>query len=281
MLLDAIRPSSRRAVPFPISAQDTSLPVTRRCPQPSRCEVSRRDTSLLVSPRCPCLHMQAPLEPRHILYACPDSKASMALTMDQWGDRYSAEASASALSQAMRLVRASIGTAAVPAAVPAAVADAWAPAPPSGAADSDGPPNGDASDDDEATVRRLLRSVPETEARALTRGPSTALVGLVAYAPRAAVRLRLRLAGAAVVSSPTAGVTHAVLPPSSAADHSAAGVRAALTRARIEAAEHGGGALGVSAWLVSEAWLDACEIREEKAEEAPYALREGRAPAAE
>ena len=86
--------------------------------------------------------------------------------------------------------------------------------------------------------------------------------------------MRLRIAGAAVVAAPGAGVTHAVLPKRAATDGTAATTRMKLTTCRIGAAEAGGGR-GKMAYLLSEEWLDACEAKGVCVPEQPYAIHEG------
>ena len=98
---------------------------------------------------------------------------------------------------------------------------------------------------------------------------------IVAYSPRTAVRLRLRLAGARVVASPTADTTHAVLPVSSLIDGTCASLRYKLTALRVDAAAGSGS--GVNVHFVSEAWLDDCEACGCRADEKKFALREARA----
>jgi hypothetical protein len=127
----------------------------------------------------------------------------------------------------------------------------------------------------EAMVAELLRQLPEADVTRLCRGASRCLMGLVAWSPNQAVRLRLRVAGAVVVEAPRSGVTHAVLPASSVGDGSCSAARAALSRARVADAE-AGGCGGVAAWLVREEWLSACEHAGARVGEAAYVLREGR-----
>ena len=117
-----------------------------------------------------------------------------------------------------------------------------------------------------------MRALPDDDVATLTAGPATCLLGVVGYAQRPATRLRLRIGGARTVDAPTAGVTHVVLPASAASDGSLASIRAAITRARVDAAAVDGGEGGVSACFVSESWLDACESRGARVEEAEHRM---------
>lgn len=123
---------------------------------------------------------------------------------------------------------------------------------------------------------------------ALIQWPASMLTGVVAYSPRAPIRLRLRLGGARVLEQPdSATITHAVLPRSSLMDGSCAQVRRRLSAARLAATAHGacsdskdGSAGAVSAkhgyaWLVEESWLRACEADGRRAEERKFELHEG------
>ena len=111
----------------------------------------------------------------------------------------------------------------------------------------------------EAIIQRSLKELNDIDVRRVcSGGPLNALLGLTAFSPRAATRIRLRLLGASVVSVPTAQVSHAVLPSSSITDGSCARVRAALREARMSEAASGGGA-GFYAYIVGEDWLAACE----------------------
>ena len=126
---------------------------------------------------------------------------------------------------------------------------------------------GDEAAADEARVLELLRTLPDEDVARLTAGPTVMLTGVVAYAPSAATRLRLRMGGARVVGTPeAAGVTHAVLPRGALADGTAARVRQQLSRSMGEGDPY--------AHLVSEEWLHACEATAARAEERPHELRE-------
>ena len=100
------------------------------------------------------------------------------------------------------------------------------------------------------------------------RTPLSILRGITAYSPAAAVRLRLRLLGAAVVAAPMAHVTHAVLAGTALADGTA---DALLERLRALRSDDQGDYY--QARLVTEAWLAACEDQGEWLEEEPYKLR--------
>uniref|UniRef100_A0A7S2CBK1 BRCT domain-containing protein n=1 Tax=Haptolina brevifila TaxID=156173 RepID=A0A7S2CBK1_9EUKA len=127
----------------------------------------------------------------------------------------------------------------------------------------------------EQLVLKYLNKLPDDDVSMLTSSPDTMLIhGVVAYSPRATVRLRLRLAGASVVDSPTPNTTHAVLPASSVTDGTCADLRHTLTRLRWEAAPSAGP--GVNAHLVSEAWLDECQAQGRRADETRFALCEAR-----
>ena len=129
---------------------------------------------------------------------------------------------------------------------------------------------------DEQLIAGDLEKLPDDDLAALTRGGTSMLLfKVVAYSPRAAVRLRLRLAGATVVSHPTSGTTHAVLPAPSVADGTCASVRHELSRLRQIAAPSTGP--GLTAHVLSEAWLDECEAQGSRADENGFTLREGRA----
>ena len=92
---------------------------------------------------------------------------------------------------------------------------------------------------------------------------------ITAYSPAAAVRLRLRLLGAAVVAEPMAHVTHAVLAAGALADGTAEALLGQLRALR--SADLGEGYYQVR--LVSEGWLAACEAQGKWVEEKEYSLR--------
>lgn len=241
-----------------------------------------------------------PLEPLYVRYATPDTRDAMGRIMDEWGDRYQQLATADSLKDASSLVkrRTLLGAlGARPSVASAARSGGGTMVPCHGGATTSGvggPPVacGGSTAMTAAAGASSTRSVAEVEAMVLgyldrleddrdlaelRRGPTRMLLSrVVAYAPSAAVRLRLRLAGAAVVSDPEAPgatVTHAVLAPSAIADGSCARVRAALTRARLGATQANGMQVAY-AYILSEAWLDACERAEQKVGEAQYLLRE-------
>ena len=192
--------------------------------------------------------------------------------MDVWGDRYVEDATLESMDFSMQLAArepmvqpsdAAAAAAAAAGVAAAGVAAAIVPAAsttPTIVPATCLPPGGSAAHADDSVVCALMAALADKDAAKIQRGPSAALLGLTAYAPRAATRLRLRIAGAQVVSEPSAQVTHAVLPGSSIGDGSCRAVRAALSRARVHACAGGGGAGGgggggVTAWLVG-AWLD-------------------------
>jgi DNA ligase-4 len=186
---------------------------------------------------CARAKQRLPLEPRFALYASEVARSEMSTVMDEWGDRYREDATLESLEQAMALVR-----------------------------------QRPSHSSCEEHVCKLLKELPDTDAQKVLCGPACALLGVVAYAPRAAVRIRLRIAGATVVAEP-AGATHAVLPASSISDGTCAKTRAALRQARLEIADASDDP-GVTAWLVDEAWLDACEAHGMHIAEAAFALHE-------
>lgn len=100
------------------------------------------------------------------------------------------------------------------------------------------------------------------------RTPLSILRGTTAYSPAAAVRLRLRLLGAAVVAVPMAHVTHAVLAGTALADGTA---DALLEQLRALRSDDQGDYY--QARLVTEAWLAACEDQGQWLEEEPFKLR--------
>ena len=100
------------------------------------------------------------------------------------------------------------------------------------------------------------------------RTPLSVLRDITAYSPAAAVRLRLRLLGAAVVAEPMAHVTHAVLAGGALADGAAEALLGQLRALRSAAP---GDYYQVR--LVSEGWLAACEGQGKWVEEEPYRLR--------
>jgi DNA ligase-4 len=239
-------------------------------------------------------------EPRFTLYAKPFTRDVIAARMDQWGDRYDEPATMEGLRRAMALVRRDACASrprSLPAAAAAGAAAAGGAAPsyralvaagpaaltgsgPSSSSSSSASGVGAAALDaasraDEHSACEMLGQLPDADVARLRSGPASCLLGLVAYAPRIATRLRLRIAGARTVDTPCASVTHAVLPTGSVGDGTCAAVRAALSQSRVEAYEAGGSA-GVSPWLVSEAWLDACEEAGAHVEERPHALQEAR-----
>ena len=129
---------------------------------------------------------------------------------------------------------------------------------------------------DEPGVCEQLKALADEDVVRLTNGSSRCLLGVVAYAPRVATRLRLRIAGAQIADGPSNKVTHAVMPGAAAHDGKCAEVRSALSKARVAAAEETGES-GVAAWLVDESWLAACEKEGVRVDESLYAIREGRA----
>ena len=100
------------------------------------------------------------------------------------------------------------------------------------------------------------------------RTPLSVLRDITAYSPAAAVRLRLRLLGAAVVAEPMAHVTHAVLAGGALADGAAEALLGQLRALRSAApGDH------YQVRLVSEGWLAACEAQGKWVEEKEYSLR--------
>ena len=204
------------------------------------------------------------LEPRYLLYARPDTEQEMLLAMDPWGDRYREPATLATLGQSAALVQRT-----PPSRPPDDLADGR---PCSALVPIDtqhGKPVAPPSSED--WVASDFRLLPEADAGTLRRGITCALLGVVAYSPRAAMRLRLRILGAKPLAEPAAGVTHAVLPEASVMDGMCAKVRGDLTRARVAAADVDA---GISPWIVSEAWVAECECRGAHAAEQPFALRE-------
>lgn len=247
-----------------------------------RAEATKAATYDIVSGQwlldCESADAKVPLEPRYVRYACPETAERMAQLMDVYGDRYFEEATSDSFRTAVKLV----GQARAKAdAASAAAAKGRAGGGGGGAASSTalvavegmGPATARCDDDLLAQIEML----PDADARALTRGPARALLGVVAYSPHIATRLRLRLAGATTCDTPDVRVTHAVLPPDAAGDGTAAAVRAALSSARVASVTSGGGGGGHAAWLVSESWLEACEDATARIDEEGYAIREGRA----
>ena len=248
------------------------------------------------------------LEPRYVRYASADTLSAMATTMDEWGDRYFIDSTRDALAQAMTLVRADRKQKQPQPPQPpqpsqqppqkkqrggsgVILLQEEEPPPPSyaltlgstaGGATSGGgamvTSGGGARGGETVDVAWLLGQIEELadDVGELKRGPGACLLGVVAYAPRAATRLRLRIAGAQIADAPSSHVTHAVLPDSSLRDGTCAKVRHALSAARV--AEAGSsGALGVSAWVVGESWVAACEEAGMNVEEVAHALKEARA----
>ena len=214
-----------------------------------------------------------PLEPRYMRYATPLTKMRMQSSMDEWGDRYAEPATEESLARSSELLRreqvdkrSKLGA-------------------------HHSRTHGSSCDDvlaldDESFALQQLRCLPDADYAALIAGPTSMLSGVVAYAPRAAIRLRLRLAGARVLDVPDfAAVTHAVLPSSSLVDGGCAEVRQRLTAARLamdrRAESDGDASAGAAqakhgyAWLVDESWLVACEAGGRRAEENRYLLCEG------
>ena len=241
-----------------------------------------------------------PLEPLYVRYATPDTRDAMGRIMDEWGDRYQQLATADSLKEASSLVkrrtllgpRPSVASAAgsgggtmVACHGGASSSSGGAPPVACGGSTAMTAAAGASSTRSVAGLAELEAMVlgyldrleDDRDLAELRRGPTRMLLSrVVAYAPSAAVRLRLRLAGAAVVSDPEAPgatVTHAVLAPSAVADGSCAQVRAALTRARLSATQASGKQVAY-AYILSEGWLDACERAKQKADEAQYLLRE-------
>ena len=206
-----------------------------------------------------------PIEPRYVRYASPETDAAMRATMDSWGDRYKEPATQTSLAEATALVRSERRR----------------------ALRQHGQRQHPQQQQQqhalqllhEEKLREAMRALPDDDVATLTAGPATCLLGVVGYAQRPATRLRLRIGGARTVDAPTAGVTHVVLPASAASDGSLASIRAAITRARVDAAAVDGGEGGVecgeggvSACFVSESWLDACESRGARVEEAEHRM---------
>ena len=154
--------------------------------------------------------------------------------MDEWGDRYEALADSASLQSAMDLVRA---------------APLVLGAPPAAAVDDQ------------------LRELEHLEQVGL-RTPLSVLRDITAYSPAAAVRLRLRLLGAAVVAEPMAHVTHAVLSAGALADGTADALLGRLRALRSAApGDH------YQVRLVNEGWLAACEAQGKWVGEKSYGLR--------
>jgi len=234
------------------------------------------------------------LEPRFALYATHETRSEMAREMDEWGDRYKVDATAESLRAATALVRRSVMAHPRLQCYGGGESSGFGNMVPY--ADGGGGGGGGAMVTyagssgskviaapaviDPMQVKKIalqyLNDLPDADHAAVRDDISGTrmLMGVVAYAPRAPTRLRLRMRGAVVVSEPTApGVTHAVLPASAVADGSCAQVRTTITRTRAAAMTDDP---GVYAWLVCEEWLDACEKQGSRAEERQFAMREGR-----
>ena len=192
-----------------------------------------------------------PLEPRYVLLAKRTTREQMELTMDRWGDRYETLADETSLSYAMQLVR-----------------DERAK--PRGAAVGGA---GDSSQEavDAMSVDEQLRGLAHGEQLALCTSLSS-LRGVVAFAPRVAVRLRLRLLGADVVDAPAAHMTHAVLPAGALGDGTAEKLLQQLRELRLPLLQQHGEE-HFQTRLVTEGWLAACEEEGGKADLKPHLLR--------
>ena len=197
--------------------------------------------------------------------------------MDEWGDRYREPATSASLTQAMELVRRRQQLPAPPAQAPP-VSQLLPPhkkqktEESSDVAASHSPLTKGPSAEtlaNEAFILRRMGELPDEDVAHLCSATVNALLGVTAYSPRAAMRIRLRLLGATVVALPSAQVSHAVLPTSSASDGSCAGLRAALTKARMQAAEEGGGT-GSYAYIIREEWVAACEAAGSRVGESVY-----------
>ena len=226
---------------------------------------------------CDACGNRVELEPRYILYASVATREAMHATMDEYGDRYMEEATSESLERAARLALAEARRSSLPHEGQTSLSSTDASASAAVSAghltlrDSDAAATAYPSAIDDSIVVELLKQLPDADVASLTATRTTMLIGVVAYAPRAPTRIRLRLAGARVVDVPTAATTHAVLPAGFVGDGTAANVRSALSHARVAAWEEGG---GVTAWLVDEAWLDACEQQGSRAKENPFAIHE-------
>ena len=218
-----------------------------------------------------------PLEPRYIRYAKPHTELVMRGMMDEWGDRYKELATEESLDNAMGLVKKGIMLKNSSASKPVqtyALALTGSAAPSNGAGDSV-PMN---IVDDETLIEQMSR-LPDADYLSLAGvgvSKEVSLIGVVAYAPRGAIRIRLSILGAAVTKELTAKVTHAVLPAASVEDGTCAETRAKITRARVAAAEKGGGDGRSYVWIVGEAWLTACESQGKRIGEEAFALKEAR-----
>lgn len=192
------------------------------------------------------------LEPRFVLYASEKSRETMEEQMDAWGDRYKEEATLQSLSTAMQLAKNSGGRGQPMAGTGGTAVEAGGEGGSWEAQMRSRQPREELlashlqqlRDDDLAALQTKRAACPLSRGRIPNCGrlrchPAyrySMFRGIVAYAPQPSTQLRLRMGGASLELSPSAAVTHVILPASAASDGRLTSLRAKILEDQVKLA---------------------------------------------